>query len=186
VSNMKLASGAAPVEKLLAAGVTVALGTDGEKENNNLDLFEEMKTASLLAKLSRLDASALPAWDVCRMATLGGARALGLGGEIGSLEAGKRADLIAVRTDTPRMTPLMTGKHLNVHHNLVHAVRGGDVDLAMVDGRILVDQGRLVNADLPELIDEVNALAPGLFARREEWLAGHQAVATVKRGAETA
>jgi 5-methylthioadenosine/S-adenosylhomocysteine deaminase len=176
VSNMKLASGAAPVEKLLAAGVTVALGTDGEKENNNLDLFGEMKAASLLAKFSRLDASALDAWDVCRMATIGGARALGLGEEIGSLEAGKRADLIAVRTDTPRMTPLLTGKHLNIHHNLVHAVQGGDVDLTMVGGKILVEHGVLQSADLPALIDEVNALAPALFARRDEWLAGHQAV----------
>jgi 5-methylthioadenosine/S-adenosylhomocysteine deaminase len=176
VSNMKLASGAAPVEKLLAAGVTVALGTDGEKENNNLDLFEEMKTASLLAKFSRLDASALDAWEVCRMATLGGARALGLGDQIGSLEAGKFADLIAVRTDTPRMTPLLTGSHLNVHHNLVHAVRGGDVDLTMVRGRIVVDGGRLQSANLQELIDEVNGLAPGLLARRDAWLAGHAAV----------
>jgi 5-methylthioadenosine/S-adenosylhomocysteine deaminase len=176
VSNMKLASGAAPVEKLLAAGVTVALGTDGEKENNNLDLFEEMKTASLLAKFSQLDASALDAWQICRMATMGGARALGLEDQVGSLEAGKYADLIAVRTDTPRMTPLLTGAHLNVHHNLVHAVRGGDVDLTMVRGRIVVEDGRLQSADLQALIDEVNALAPGLFARRDAWLAGHQAV----------
>ena len=176
VSNMKLASGAAPVEKLLAAGVTVALGTDGEKENNNLDLFEEMKTASLLAKFSQLDASALDAWQICRMATMGGARALGLEGQVGSLEAGKYADLIAVRTDTPRMTPLLTGAHLNVHHNLVHAVRGGDVDLTMVRGRIVVEDGRLQSADLQALIDEVNALAPGLFERRDAWLTGHQAV----------
>jgi 5-methylthioadenosine/S-adenosylhomocysteine deaminase len=135
-----------------------------------------MKTASLLAKFSRLDASALDAWEVCRMATLGGARALGLGDQIGSLEAGKFADLIAVRTDTPRMTPLLAGRHLNLHHNLVHAVQGGDVDLTMVRGKIVVDGGRLQSANLQELIDEVNALAPGLFARRDEWLAGHQPV----------
>lgn len=88
VSNMKLASGAAPVEKLLAAGIAVGLGTDGEKENNNLDMFEEMKVASLLAKLSQLDAQVLDAWTVCGMATALGARALGLEKEIGTLEAG--------------------------------------------------------------------------------------------------
>ena len=81
VSNMKLASGAARVEEMLARGVAVGLGTDGEKENNNLDMFEEMKTASLLAKFSKLDAAALDAWDVCRMATITGARALGLDGD---------------------------------------------------------------------------------------------------------
>jgi len=171
ISNMKLASGAAPVEALLAAGVAVGLGTDGEKENNNLDVFEEMKTASLLAKFSRLDAAALDAWSICRMATTTGARALGLDAEIGSLEIGKAADLIAVRTDTPRMTPLLTGTYLNVHHNLVHAVQGGDVDLTMVAGRIVVDGGVLQSADLRELIDRANALVPGLFARREASLA---------------
>lgn len=173
VSNMKLASGAAPVEALIAAGVPVALGTDGEKENNNLDLFEEMKTASLLAKLSRLDASALDAWTICKMATIDGARALGLDKEIGSLEPGKRADMIAIRTDTPRMTPLLTGKHLNVHHNLVHAVQGGDVDMTMVGGTIVVEKGTLLSAELKPLIDRVNRLVPDLFARREAWLTEH-------------
>ncbi len=170
ISNMKLASGAAPVEALLAAGVAVGLGTDGEKENNNLDVFEEMKTASLLAKFSRLDAAALDAWTICRMATTTGARALGLEAEIGSIEVGKSADLIAVRTDTPRMTPLLTGRDLNLHHNLVHAVQGGDVDLTMVAGRIVVDGGTLLSADLRELIDRANAVVPDLFARRAAYL----------------
>ncbi len=175
ISNMKLASGAAPVEALLAAGVAVGLGTDGEKENNNLDMFEEMKTASLLAKFSKLDAAALDAWSICHMATSTGARALGLEQTIGTLEAGKAADLIAVRTDTPRLTPLISsGKLQNLHHNLVHAVQGGDVDLTMVDGRILVDGGQLQSADLRELIDRANALVPDLFARRDDWLQHHQ------------
>lgn len=182
ISNMKLASGAAPVEKLLAAGVAVGLGTDGEKENNNLDMFEEMKTASLLAKFSKLDASALDAWSVCRMATAHGARALGLDRDIGTLEVGKSADLIAVRTDTPRMTPLLTGEHLNLHHNLVHAVQGGDVDMTMVAGRILVDHGRLQSADLRQLIDRANALAPDLFRRRDAWRRVHSATNELQRG----
>lgn len=176
VSNMKLASGAAPVEAMLAAGISVGLGTDGEKENNNLDMFEEMKVASLLAKLTRLDAAALDAWSVCRMATIHGARALGLDGDIGSLEAGKSADLIAVRTDTPRMTPLLGGQDGNLHHNLVHAVRGGDVDLTMVRGRVLVDNGELLSGDLQQAIADANRVVPDLFRRRAAWLRSHQAV----------
>ena len=176
VSNMKLASGAARVEDLLANGVAVGLGTDGEKENNNLDMFEEMKTSSLLAKLSRLDASALDAWTVCRMATIIGARALGLDSKIGSIEVGKQADLIAVRTDTPRMTPLITGSAGNLHHNLVHAVQGGDVDMTMVAGQVVVENGTLLTADMHELIADMNKAAPDLFRRRAEWLAGHESV----------
>lgn len=174
VSNMKLASGAAPVEKLLAAGVRVGLGTDGEKENNNLDLFEEMKTSSLLAKFNGLDAAALDAWSVARMATIHGAAALGLDDQIGSIEIGKKADLIAIRTDTPRMTPLLGGKEGNLHHNLVHAVRGGDVSMTMVEGRVLVEDGKLLSADLRALIDDANRVVPGLFARRADWLSKHK------------
>jgi len=181
VSNMKLASGAARVEDLLAAGVAVGLGTDGEKENNNLDMFEEMKTSSLLAKLSKLDASALDAWTVCRMATITGARALGLDSEIGSIEVGKQADLIAVRTDTPRMTPLLTGSDGNLHHNLVHAVQGGDVDMTMVRGKILVEGGKLLTADLQELIADMNKAVPDLFRRRAEWLATHKTVSELHK-----
>jgi 5-methylthioadenosine/S-adenosylhomocysteine deaminase len=174
VSNMKLASGMAPVEEYLAAGVNVGIGTDGEKENNNLDMFEDMKTASLLAKLRAMDAAALGSWQVLRMATMGGASALGLDGQIGSLEPGKKADFIAVRTGTPRMTPLLGGgPHANLHHNLVHAVRGSDVDLVVIDGTAVAEAGRLVNADLAELIARARAAVPGLFARRAEYLAAH-------------
>ncbi|WP_437412725.1 amidohydrolase family protein [Sinorhizobium meliloti] len=90
---MKLASGAAPVLSLRPNGVAVSLGTDGEKENNNLDMFDEMKCASLLAKVSTLDAAALDAWSVCRMATIEGARALKLDRQIGSIEVGNRPTL---------------------------------------------------------------------------------------------
>ncbi len=181
ISNMKLASGAARVEDLLASGVNVGLGTDGEKENNNLDVFEEMKTASLLAKFTKLDAAALDAWTVCRMATLYGARAVGLGDEIGSIEIGKQADLIAVRTDTPHMTPLIGGTGGNLHHNLVHAVQGGDIDMTMVAGKIVVDGGELQTANLQELITRVNDLVPNLFERRREWLTNHSVVDELNR-----
>jgi len=172
VSNMKLASGFAPVAELLAAGIPVGLGTDGEKENNNFDLFEEMKVASLLGKLRTLNASAMDSWQVLRMATILGAQALGLEREIGSLELGKRADVIAVRTDTPRMTPLFAdGPYFNVQHNLVHAVRGHDVSLTMVNGRIVVEDGVLKTADLQQILAEAQRAAPGLFARRAAYLA---------------
>jgi 5-methylthioadenosine/S-adenosylhomocysteine deaminase len=172
VSNMKLASGFAPVAEMLEAGVAVGIGSDGEKENNNLDLFEEMKVASLLGKLRTLDAAAMDSWTVLEMATRGGARAMGLDETVGSLEPGKQADLIAVRLDTPRMTPLFTsGQYTNVHHNLVHAVRGSDVDLTMVAGDVVVRDGKLVHADLHEIIARANSVVPDLFARRSAWLA---------------
>jgi 5-methylthioadenosine/S-adenosylhomocysteine deaminase len=170
-SNMKLASGAAPVQKLRAAGIAVGIGTDGEKENNNLDMFEEQKFASLLAKFSTHDAAALDSWEVMRMATIDGATALGMAQEIGSLEVGKKADLVAIRTDTPRMTPLLGGTAGNLHHNIVHAVQGGDVDITMVNGRIIVEGGILLTADVRSLIAGVNQAVPPLLARRAAWLA---------------
>jgi 5-methylthioadenosine/S-adenosylhomocysteine deaminase len=95
-------------------------------------------------------------------------------GEIGSLEAGKRADMIAVRCDTPRMTPLIgSGKFANLHHNLVHAVRGGDVDLTVVNGRIVVEGGHLVSGDIAEAVARVNRLAPALFERRAAYLSAN-------------
>ncbi|MEL6870401.1 MAG: amidohydrolase [Pseudomonadota bacterium] len=172
-SNMKLVSGMAPVSAMIEAGVAVGLGSDGEKENNNLDIFEEMKFASLLGKLRENDATAADAWQVLRMATIEGARALGLDRDIGSLEAGKKADFIAVRTDTPRMTPLLTGEDCNLHHNLVYAVQGGDVTTVVCDGQLLVKDGVLCNADLDDIRAEAQASVPDLFRRRAAWLAEH-------------
>jgi 5-methylthioadenosine/S-adenosylhomocysteine deaminase len=176
ISNMKLASGAARVLDFLDAGIPVGLGTDGEKENNNLDMFEEMKCASLLAKLSLSDAAALSAVDAARMATTLGARAIGMDTRIGSLETGKMADIIAIRTDTPRMTPLLGGDGGNLLPNIVHAVRGGDVDMTMVQGRILVEDGVLLSADMRSLIAEANRVVTPLFERRRTWLDGHRIV----------
>ncbi|POF30835.1 amidohydrolase family protein [Roseibium marinum] len=177
VSNMKLASGIAPIADMLEAGVAVGLGTDGEKENNNFDMFEEMKVASLLGKLKDRDAAAMDSWNVLRMATIGGARAIGLDHEIGSIEPGKRADIIAVRTDTPRMTPLFgSGPWFNLQHNLVHAVRGSDVAMTMIDGQIVVEDGQLLTGDLTEILDEIHTVAPPLFKRRAAWLAENKSV----------
>lgn len=171
-SNLKLVSGMAPISKMLHHGVAVGIGTDGEKENNNLDMFEEMKVASLLGKTREADPTALDAWDVLRMATIEGARAIGQHEQIGSLEVGKKADFIAVRTDTPRMTPFLhEGELFNVHHNLVFAVQGGDVSFTVCDGEEVVREGRLVHAEMNEILDEVHACVPDLFARRKTWLA---------------
>ncbi len=170
-SNMKLVSGMAPISDMINAGVHVGIGTDGEKENNNLDMFEEMKFASLLGKLREDDATAADAWQVLRMATIEGARAVGLGDEIGSLEVGKKADFVAVRTDTPRMTPLVSGEHFNLHHNLVYGVQGGDVDMVVCNGAELVKDGVLLTADLQAIRNEVQRCVPDLFERRATWLA---------------
>lgn len=174
VSNMKLASGIAPIADMIAHGVAVGIGTDGEKENNNFDMFEEMKTASLLGKLKDRDAAAMDSWQCLRMGTILGAKAIGLDHEIGSIEAGKRADIIAVKSNTPRMTPFFPeGPYFNLHHNLVHAVRGGDVAMTMVDGDIIVEDGALKTADIGEIIGETHRFAPDHFARRAAWLAAN-------------
>jgi 5-methylthioadenosine/S-adenosylhomocysteine deaminase len=172
VSNMKLASGIAPISDMLALGIPVGIGTDGEKENNNFDMFEEMKTASLLGKLRHRDAAAMDSWQCLRMATILGAKAIGLDHEIGSIEVGKRADIIAISTNTPRMTPLFgEGPYFNLQHNLVHAVRGSDVVMTMVDGEIIVEDGTLTEVDLDDIIADVRRMAPDHFARRAAWLA---------------
>ena len=174
VSNMKLASGIAPVAEMLELGVPVGLGTDGEKENNNFDMFEELKTASLLGKLLHRDAAAMDSWTALCMGTSLGAKAVGLGEVTGALEPGKKADIIAVRADTPRMTPFLPdGEWFNLQHNLVHAVRGSDVAMTMVNGAIVVEDGELKTGDMGEIIARIDRLAPGLFTRRKAWLAGN-------------
>ena len=121
-SNMKLASGAAPVTKYLAAGVKLGLGTDGAASNNDLDMFEAMRQASFLAKHSTHDPTAVKAQDALDMATMGGARVIGMDKLLGSLESGKRADLITVSISSARQTPMYDP----VSH-LVYVTRGDDV-----------------------------------------------------------
>jgi 5-methylthioadenosine/S-adenosylhomocysteine deaminase len=142
-SNMKLASGAAPVTEYLTAGVTVGLGTDGAASNNDLDMFEAMRQAALLHKLITRDPRAVSARTALRMATIEGARILGLDDRIGSLEVGKHADLIIVRMDHPRQTPLYDP----ISH-LVYVTHGDDVETMIVNGRIVMEQG--VVRSLPE------------------------------------
>lgn len=141
-SNMKLASGIAPVPKLLAAGITVGLGTDGPASNNNLDMFEEMSTAAKLHKVAGLNPTLVPAETALRMATIESARALGLGEITGSLEPGKQADLIVVRTDGPAALPLY-----HVYSHLVYSVGSQAVETSMVAGRLLLRDRKLLTLD---------------------------------------
>ncbi len=149
-SNMKLGSGVAPVARMLAAGITVGIGTDGCASNNDLDLFQTMDMTAKLQKVANLDPTVLSAETVIRMATIDGARALGLDGEIGSIETGKQADLILIDTRQPHLTP--------IHHPasaVVYAAKGSDVQTVMVAGRMVVKERRLLTIDVAEAMDQV-------------------------------
>ncbi|MFN2362176.1 MAG: amidohydrolase family protein [Marinobacter sp.] len=141
VSNAKLASGVARVPEMLAAGVTVGLGTDGPVCNNSLSLFEEMKFAPLIQKATRLDATLLPADQILRMATINGAKALGLDNDIGSLEVGKKADLLLLDLNRANLTPVNVDEQGgNLLWNLVFAAGSNNVAGVWVDGRRLIDR----------------------------------------------
>lgn len=162
VSNMKTASGVAPVPEMLAAGIPVALGTDGAASNNLLDMFSEMKFAALLSKAHKLDPTALPAQVVLEMATINGAIALGLQDKIGSLEVGKKADIVMVDMKKPHLAPLH-----NVISHLVYSAVGGDVDTVVVDGKVLMRERRVLTLDEVKVLEETQKAADDLLARRE-------------------
>ena len=164
-SNMKLSSGPARVRDFRAAGIDVGLGTDGEKENNNLDMFEEMKFASLLQKVSTLDPTTGDPWDVLEMATLAGAKALNLERMTGSLEPGKRADVVTVDLRRLHTTPVLHGENFNVAAHLVFSSAGADVDHVWVDGRPLVEGGKVLSVDVDEVRHRGQAAAEELFER---------------------
>src|SRR5450759_2493240 len=153
-SNMKLASGVAPVPKYLAAGITVGLGTDGAASNNDLDMFGAMRQTAFLHKLASRDPRAVPATAVLEMATIGGARALGLDKRVGSLEAGKRADLIVVAMIGARQTPLY-----NPVSHLVYVARGDDVRTTVVNGKVLMRDRQMRTLDERVVLADARALA---------------------------
>jgi 5-methylthioadenosine/S-adenosylhomocysteine deaminase len=166
-SNMKLSSGPARIGALRDAGVVVGLGSDGEKENNNLDLLEEMKFASLLQKVSTLDPTTGDPWDVLAMATVDGARALQLDGITGTLEPGKRADIVTIALDGLHTTPLLHGRDFNAAAHLVFSASGRDVRDVWVDGRRLVAAGTPTTFDIATVRATAQAAAEELFDRRE-------------------
>ena len=158
-SNLKLGSGIAPIPEMRARGITVSLGADGAACNNRLDMFEEMRLAAVLQAM-RKQPGILPARDVLWMATRAGARTLGLEAEIGSLEPGKRADLIIVDRDRPH---LATGP--DPYSTLVYAARGSDVRTTIVDGEVLVDAFAPVRVDRTQVVVEARAAAVELASR---------------------
>ncbi len=146
-SNMKTASGVMPAVDMLAAGVPIGLATDGAASNNDQDLFEEIDLAAKLQKIARKDPRALPAEQVVEMATIGGARALHLEKQIGSLEAGKKADLIVIRTEAAHATPMY-----NVYSHLVYALKASDVNTVIIDGRMVMEDRRMLTLDESEIL----------------------------------
>jgi 5-methylthioadenosine/S-adenosylhomocysteine deaminase len=153
-SNMKLASGTAPVPAFLAAGVAVGLGTDGAASNNDLDMFEAIRMASLVHKLQTGDPQAMPARAALELATIGGARALGMADRIGSLEVGKRADLIVVSMGAARQTPMY-----DPLSHLVYTTRGDDVRATVVNGKLLMRDRRVLTLDENAVLRDSRAWA---------------------------
>jgi 5-methylthioadenosine/S-adenosylhomocysteine deaminase len=153
-SNMKLASGTAPVTNYLKAGVAIGLGTDGAASNNDLDMFDAMRLASLLQKVQTGDPRVVGARTALEMATIGGARALGMVSQIGSLESGKRADVIVVSMNAARQTPMYDP----VSH-LVYTTRGDDVRTTIVNGRVLMRDRKVLTLDEPAVLNEARAWA---------------------------
>jgi 5-methylthioadenosine/S-adenosylhomocysteine deaminase len=153
-SNMKLASGVAPVPEYLKAGTRLGLGTDGAASNNDLDMFEAMRQAAFLHKLIANDPRVVSAREALAMATIGGARALGLDQRLGSIEAGKLADIIAVSIDRPRQVPLYDP----ISH-LVYTTRGDDVVLTMVNGQLLMQDGVVRTLNETQVLQDARAAA---------------------------
>ena len=146
-SNMKLASGIAPVSKLLENDICVSIGTDGASSNNNLDLIEELKTASLLQKVSTLDPKVLNSDEAIAMGTIKGAEALGLDSEIGSIEVGKKADIILIDTNSANMVPDSS----SLSSNIIYSANGSNVDTTICNGKVLMENKKLTVLDEDEI-----------------------------------
>jgi 5-methylthioadenosine/S-adenosylhomocysteine deaminase len=148
-SNLKLASGIAPVVKMLKAGVKVTFGSDGAASNNDLNILSEMSTAAKLHKAVSEDPTALDAKTALLMATRWGAEVLGLGNITGSIQAGKAADLVMAGLDRPHLVPMY-----NVYSHIVYAMRPSDVETVMVDGKVVVNGGKLTTVDESEILQK--------------------------------
>jgi 5-methylthioadenosine/S-adenosylhomocysteine deaminase len=158
-SNMKLASGIAPVKAYLAANLAIGLGTDGAASNNDLDMFGAMRAASFLQKVATSDPTAVSARAAVQMATIGGARALGMDKQIGSLEPGKRADMIIVSMSAARQTPMY-----DPFSHLVYVTRGDDVQTTIVNGNVLMRDRKVLTLDGPAVLRDAKRWAPSVSA----------------------
>lgn len=155
--NMKISSGTAPVARMLQAGVTVTLATDGPASNNDLDLWEELRAAAFQQKLTTRNPLSLPAYEVLRMATVEGARAMGLMGELGIIKEGALADVILLDLQKPHLQPLG-----DVVSTLVYSAKASDVEMVVVGGRVVVENRRVVGLDMTALLEEANRRAEAL------------------------
>jgi 5-methylthioadenosine/S-adenosylhomocysteine deaminase len=161
-SNMKLASGIAPVQEMISSGITVGIGTDGCASNNDLDLFTEMGTAAKLHKVKEMDPTVMDAKTVLRMATINGAKALGMDKITGSIEIGKKADIIVVDTNKPHLTPIY-----NPYSHLVYSARGSDVVHSIINGRLVMSQRELLTIDVKDVIKKAEGIAKRIMSERK-------------------
>jgi 5-methylthioadenosine/S-adenosylhomocysteine deaminase len=151
-----------PASAFQAAGGAVALGSDQAPGNNCHNIFNEMKVTALLNKVRAQDPEVMPAWRVLRMATIEGARAVGLEAEIGSLEEGKRADLLLVDLRRPTLLPVHTQPMRNLVPNLVYAARGDEVDTVIIDGQVVLENWRLTRVDESQVLSEAQLVADAI------------------------
>ena len=158
ISNCKLSSGICDVVKLRRNGINVGLGTDGIGSTTTLDMFEEMKTAAYLQKVNTMEPTSIKAYDILKMATIEGARVLGLDNEIGTLEPGKKADMIFIRTDKLHLCP-----DNDVCTNIVYSANGADVDTVMIDGKLIMQNRKMINLDEKEVMKQVKKIAKRLL-----------------------
>lgn len=156
-SNMKLASGTAPVVKMLNAGIKVGIGTDGAASNNDVDMFGEMNTVAKIHKVARMDPTAMNAEQTLHAATLGGAETLMVEKQIGSLEVGKKADMIVLNMNQPHLTPLY-----NIPSHLVYAARGADVVHSIINGRVVMEDRILQTFDEDRILAQVHEMGQSI------------------------
>ncbi len=160
VSNAKLASGIAPVKKMMEKNIKIAIGTDSAASNNALDMFREMLVLAGNAKILSSDAAAVKTFDVLKMATVNGAKVLGFS-DLEYLKAGKKADIIGINLNTANMTPAK-----NIVNNLVYSANGGNVNLTICNGKILYENGEFTTIDIENVIIESNRLAEEIYAEK--------------------
>ncbi|MEL6925687.1 MAG: amidohydrolase family protein [Bacteroidota bacterium] len=153
-SNMKVAAGVSPVQKMLDLGIAVGIGTDGAASNNNLNMFEEMNMTAKLHKITQKNPTVLKAKDVVKMATIYGARALNMDQDIGSTEIGKKADFILCDLNKPHLTPLY-----NEYSQIVYAMQASDVETVVIDGRVIMENQQLLTIDEPGVLANIRTLA---------------------------
>lgn len=157
ISNCKLSSGICDVVKLRKNGINVGLGTDGIGSTTTLDMFEEMKTAAYLQKVNTMEPTSINAYEILKMSTIEGARVLGLENEIGTLEPGKKADIIFIKTDKIHLCP-----ENDVCANIVYSANGADVEMVMIDGKVVMQNRKMTNLDEKEVMRQVKKIAKRL------------------------